>query len=103
MNVSAEEMLRLSVEKHKSKELADDLRGFKTEELAIRVCVSPNSMIGSAHVGIEIAHKVTGIKVKSTEHKTQHQNKLNAIEALKLALVKERFENIDKDDYYLKI
>ncbi|MCH2256026.1 MAG: hypothetical protein MK088_05290 [Alteromonas sp.] len=38
------------------------------------------------------------MKVKSTEHKTQHQNKLNAIEALKLALVKQRFENIDEDD-----
>lgn len=35
--------------------MADDLRGFKPEELAIRVCESPNSMSGSAHVGIEIA------------------------------------------------
>ncbi len=78
--------------------MADDLRGFQPEELAIRVCESPNSLSGSAHVGIEITHKATGIKVKSTEHKTQHQNKLNAIEALKLALVKQRFENIDEGD-----
>lgn len=78
--------------------MADDLRGFKPEELAIKVCESPNSMSGSAHVRIEITHKATGIKVKSTEYTTQHENKLNAIEALKLGLVKQRFENIDEDD-----
>ena len=78
--------------------MSDDLRCFKPEELAIRVCESPNSMSGSAHVGIEIRHTATGIKVKSTEHKTQHQNKLNAIEVLRHALVKQWFQNIDEDD-----
>ncbi|GAA6172032.1 hypothetical protein NBRC116592_17020 [Colwellia sp. KU-HH00111] len=48
--------------------------------------------------GIKLTHKATGIVVHSIKEKSQHANKLAALELLKMELVKRRFDNIDEDD-----
>jgi protein subunit release factor A len=51
-------------------------------EVKISICPSPMSRIGGAEVGVEIKHISTGIIVRSVELRTQHKNKLAALELL---------------------
>jgi len=55
---------------------------LKNNEIEILICSSPMSPNCGAEVGITIKHIPTGIKVKSIKHRTQHLNKLAALELL---------------------
>jgi protein subunit release factor A len=55
---------------------------MKNNELEISICSSPKSPNCRAEVGIMIKHIPTGVKVKSIKHRTQHLNKLAALELL---------------------
>tara|TARA_R110001583_G_scaffold182313_1_gene340027 strand:+ start:5863 stop:6171 length:309 start_codon:yes stop_codon:yes gene_type:complete len=68
------------------------------KNLIINTCSSPNDPIVGAHVGIQIRHVPSKIVVKSVKMKTQHENRLEAMEKLKFELVKERFCSIDEND-----
>lgn len=68
------------------------------DEIEFSIIKSDQSNFLSAEVGVSAKHKPTGIIAQSISHKSQHQNKLAAIEMLKEALIKERFMNIDEDD-----
>ncbi|MBA6352490.1 peptide chain release factor-like protein [Colwellia sp. BRX9-1] len=57
-------------------------------EIEISICHSSMSLIGSAEVGVEIKHISTGIIVRSVELRTQHKNKLAALELLAERLLK---------------
>lgn len=71
---------------------------FNEKDLEITICRSLKTNFLGAEVGVKIKHKELGITVQSVELPTQHQNKLAAIELMKEAIVKSRFEDIDKDD-----
>lgn len=51
-------------------------------QIEISICYSAMSPIGGAEVGVEIKHIGTGIIVRSVELRTQHKNKLAALELL---------------------
>ena len=68
------------------------------KDLIIDTCWSPNDPVVGAHIGIQIRHRPSKIVVKSVKMKTQHENRLEAMEKLKLELVKERFCNIDENE-----
>jgi protein subunit release factor A len=57
-------------------------------EVKISICPSPMSLIGGAEVGVAIKHISTGIIVRSVELRTQHKNKLAALELLAERLLK---------------
>jgi len=57
-------------------------------EIEISICHSPMSPFGGAEVGVEIKHIGTGIIVRSVELRTQHKNKLAALELLAKRLLK---------------
>jgi len=61
---------------------------FDNSEIEISICHSPMSTIGGAEVGVEIKHIGTGIIVRSVELRTQHKNKLAALELLAERLLK---------------
>lgn len=67
-------------------------------EVEITICKSEMTNIGSAEVGVQIKHIDTNIVVKATHNRSQHLNKLAALELLKEELVKLRFKNINEDD-----
>lgn len=69
------------------------------KELIIDTCSSPNDPVVGAYVGIQIRHNPSKIVVKSVKMKTQHENRLEAMEKLKLELVKERFCSIDENNH----
>lgn len=71
---------------------------FDEKDLEITACKSPKTNLLGAEVGVKIKHKKLDITVKSIDLPTQHQNKLAAIELMKEAIVKSRFENINEDD-----
>ena len=64
------------------------------KDLIIITCSSPNDPIVGAHVGIQIRHVPSKIVVKSVKMKTQHENRLEAMEKLKFELVKERLVTV---------
>jgi len=71
---------------------------FDEKDLEITTCKSPKTNLLGAEVGVKIKHKKLDITVQSIDLPTQHQNKLAAIELMKEAVVKSRFENINEDD-----
>ena len=95
---------------------------IKNSEIEFTICESPTTRFTGDEVGVSITHLETGIAVKSIKYKSQHKNKLAALELLevklkqyqnnlrkdhseyvkleelKMKLVKSRFENSDKGD-----
>lgn len=71
-------------------------------EILIETCLAEGQShhIGSALKGIKLTHKISGVISTSTKGKSQRANYLAALELLKIKLVKQRFENIDEDDFY---
>jgi len=67
-------------------------------DIKITICKGDCSHIGSAEVGVKLVHRPTNITVYSLKKKSQHANKVAALELLKMELVKRRFENIDEGD-----
>lgn len=61
------------------------------EDLEIDIIPSPHDPIAGAHVGIRIRHKTLSLVAESTSRRTQHANKLAAIEMLQLQQVKGTF------------
>jgi protein subunit release factor A len=59
------------------------------KDILINTCPSPNDPVLGSHIGIQIKHKLTGIVVRSIDKNSQFKNKQEAIEMLKLELVKE--------------
>jgi hypothetical protein len=57
-------------------------------ELDIEVISSPHDPVVGAHVGGRIRHKTSGLTAESSFEATQYANKLNALEMLKMQLVK---------------
>lgn len=57
-------------------------------ELEIEVIPSPHDPVVGAHVGVRIRHKISGLTAESSSEATQYANKLNALETLKMQLVK---------------
>lgn len=68
------------------------------DEIEFFIIASNETQFLGAEVGVTAKHKKTGLTTESTSYKTQHQNKLAAIELLKDKLVKERFLNLDESD-----
>jgi protein subunit release factor A len=59
------------------------------KDILINTCPSPSYPVLGSHIGIQIKHKLTGIVVRSIDKNSQFKNKQEAIEMLKLELVKE--------------
>ncbi len=57
-------------------------------ELDIEVIPSSHDPVAGAHVGVRIRHKTSGLTAESSSETTQYANKLNALETLKIQLVK---------------
>lgn len=57
-------------------------------ELEIEVIPSPHDPVVGAHVGVRIRHKISGLTAESSSETTQYANKRNALDKLKMQLVK---------------
>ena len=67
-------------------------------ELEFEIIPSPHDPSLGVSVGVLVKYGSTNITAKSTSKKTQYANKVQAIEKLKVLLLKERFHNIDEAD-----
>lgn len=90
----ADEMEKLSAIKGRAEKGGFD----EYSDVEITTCKSPHDPAIGAHVGIKIKHKPSNIVVISVDKSNQYANKTEAIEKLKLELVKRRFQNFDEGD-----
>jgi|GEM_PF-2301914 len=56
---------------------------FDPNDIEFKIIASSQSRTASAQVGVEARHTILNIVVQSTSYRTQHQNKLAAIELIK--------------------
>jgi protein subunit release factor A len=59
------------------------------KDIYITLCKSESTNYLSAEVGVKIRHINTGIIVSSTEFKSQHKNKIEALKLLNVKLEKQ--------------
>lgn len=68
------------------------------QELKFEIIPSPHDPRLGASVGVRVSYGSINIAAESTLKKTQYANKVEAVEMLKMLVVKERFLNINEAD-----